>query len=104
MCIRDRICAGLMWLVSRAFPAFDFSVPARHVLATGFALGGLLVSVLGVASFRKAGTTLNPLKPDSSSALVASGIYRLTRNPMYLGLLLTLVGWATFLANTLAFT
>jgi len=97
------ICAGLMWLVSWAFPAFDFSVPARHVLSAGLTLSGLVVSTLGAASFRKAGTTLNPLKPDTSSALVASGIYRLTRNPMYLGFLLTLVGWATFLANALAF-
>jgi len=97
------ISAGPMWLVSRGFPAFDFAIPARRTLAAGLTLIGLVIGLLGVVSFRKAGTTVNPLKPDSSSALVASGIYRLTRNPMYEGLLLTLVGWATFLANLLAF-
>src|SRR5947207_2257112 len=97
------MCAGLMWLVSWSFPAFGFSVPARRGFAAALTLGGLVVSALGVASFRKAGTTVNPLKPDSSSALVASGIYRLSRNPMYLGFLLTLLGLATFLGNTLAF-
>jgi protein-S-isoprenylcysteine O-methyltransferase Ste14 len=66
-------------------------------------VAGVCVALLGVASFRRARTTLNPLKPDKSSALVMSGIYRYTRNPMYLGLLLVLLGWAFFLANALAF-
>ena len=48
-------------------------------------------------SFRKAKTTMNPFKPDTSSALVSHGVYRFTRNPMYVGLLITLLGWAAFL-------
>jgi protein-S-isoprenylcysteine O-methyltransferase Ste14 len=43
------------------------------------------------------------MKPQSSSSLVISGIYALTRNPMYLGFLLVLLGWAIFLSNALAF-
>lgn len=64
---------------------------------------GVCVALLGVASFRRARTTVNPLKPEKASALVMSGIYRYTRNPMYLGLLLALLGWAFFLSNALAF-
>jgi protein-S-isoprenylcysteine O-methyltransferase Ste14 len=45
---------------------------------------------------------VNPLKPQTASALVASGIYRYTRNPMYLGMLVVVVGWAVFLANVLS--
>lgn len=53
-------------------------------------LGGV-IALWGVKEFRDAKTTVNPLKPDSSSSLVSSGIYQYTRNPMYLGLLLILL-------------
>ncbi len=42
------------------------------------------------------------MKPGSASALVDSGLYRLTCNPMYLGFLLALLGWAVFLSHILA--
>jgi len=96
------LTAALMWLVAWAAPAFRFSFPARGLLAIGLALVGFLTSATGVASFRRAATTVNPMAPDSASSLVRSGIYRLTRNPMYLGLGLILLGWAVFLSNALA--
>jgi protein-S-isoprenylcysteine O-methyltransferase Ste14 len=93
----------LMWLAAWAIPAFDIKIPARYPLSVSLAVAGAVISGLGVASFRRAGTTVNPLKPDSSTALVASGVYTLTRNPMYLGFLLLLLGWGIFLSNALAF-
>jgi protein-S-isoprenylcysteine O-methyltransferase Ste14 len=42
------------------------------------------------------------LRPESTSSLVVSGIYGVTRNPMYLGFLVALLGWAVFLAHALA--
>lgn len=56
----------------------------------------------GVISFRRARTTVNPLKPETATALVTSGVYRYTRNPMYLGMLAILVAWAAFLASPAA--
>lgn len=53
-------------------------------------LGGV-IALWGVKEFKNAKTTVNPLKPESSSSLVSSGIYQYTRNPMYLGLLLILL-------------
>lgn len=97
------ILGGLMWATARAVPGLGFSLPARTGGAIGLAGVGAAIALLGVASFRRAKTTVNPLQPAAASALVVSGIYRLTRNPMYLGLLLVLLGWAVFLANTLAF-
>ena len=91
----------LMWLVSWAFPWFAFAMPPRLIVAGVFALVGLTVGVLGALSFRRACTTVNPMKPQTASSLVTSGIYRLTRNPMYLGLLMVLLGWAAFLSNAL---
>ena len=92
----------LMWLVSWTFPWFAFAMPARLVVAGVLALVGLTIGVLGAVSFRRARTTVNPMKPEAASSLVTSGIYRLTRNPMYLGLLIVLLGWAAFLSNALA--
>jgi protein-S-isoprenylcysteine O-methyltransferase Ste14 len=97
------IIAALMWSVSWTTPAFRFVFPARGLLALIFAGAGVITAVLGVASFRRARTTVNPMKPESSSSLVRSGVYARSRNPMYLGLLLLLIGWAIFLSNILAF-
>ena len=96
------ITAGLMWLGAWSVPKLGFEVPGRNYIAGGMALVGALVSILGVVSFKRAKTTVNPMKPESTSSLVVAGIYRVTRNPMYLGFLLILLGWAAYLSNVLA--
>ncbi|MDO2946880.1 methyltransferase family protein [Aeromonas simiae] len=61
-----------------------------------------LAALLGVGAllgFRHAGTTVDPRRPDRSSALVISGVYRYSRNPMYLGVLLLLLLWALWLGG-----
>ena len=92
-----------MWLVAWETPALDFDCPVRRILAAAAVAIGLSVAATGVLSFRMAETTVNPMKPDSSSALVVSGIYRWTGNPMYLGFLCILIGWGIFLSNAAAF-
>ena len=97
------LVAALMWFATWTMPAFEFEVPLRKIFSVSVAVAGAIVSGLGIASFRRAQTTVNPMKPDSASSLVVSGIYRLTRNPMYLGFLLVLLGWAIYLSNVVAF-
>jgi protein-S-isoprenylcysteine O-methyltransferase Ste14 len=97
------VTAVLMWLASRSSPVLAFVFPVADLLAVGLAAIGLMVAISGVVTFRRARTTLNPTKPEASSSLVSWGIYRITRNPMYLGLLLELTAWAIFLSNWLAF-
>ena len=63
---------------------------------------GQAVAVAGMVAFRRAKTTINPTAPGKATALVASGIYRYTRNPMYLGWLITLLAWSVFLASPVA--
>jgi protein-S-isoprenylcysteine O-methyltransferase Ste14 len=96
------LAGGGMWLAAQAAPAFEFSFPARFVSAMGVVIIGIAIACMGLWSFSRARTTVNPMKPDASSTLVVSGIYRLTRNPMYLGILLLLIGWGIFLSNLLA--
>jgi len=93
---------ALMWAVASMGPSFDFPLPARGLVGAGCFASGVALAAAGVTSFRRAKTTWNPLKPETASALVTTGIYTRTRNPMYLGVLFVLLGWACILANALA--
>lgn len=97
------VAAALSWAAAKGLPQFDIAGPGLRWVAAGCAGAGVIVSVFGIAAFRRARTTVNPMKPDSASALVATGIYRVSRNPMYLGFLLILIAWAAFLGNALSF-
>lgn len=88
----------LMWLAVRPIAPLG----GRLWLALLVVLAGAAVCLAGVASFRRARTTVNPLKPESASSLVIAGIYRHTRNPMYLGFAIILLGWCVFLGSALA--
>lgn len=55
---------------------------------------GGVVSGLGALAFRRARTTVNPLHPERATSVVTGGVYRHTRNPMYVGLLFVLLGCA----------
>ena len=95
------VTATGMWFVSRTLPAFSFA-PLR-VVAVGLGLAGVATIGSAMLSFWKAQTTVNPMKPSSASYLVTWGIYGFTRNPMYLGMLFVLIGWALYVANVLSF-
>lgn len=81
-----------VFALARWWPLVGFTVPHPWLLGSLVALAGGAVSAAGAGAFRKAGTTVNPLHPERVSAFVASGVYRYTRNPMYVGLLLVLTG------------
>lgn len=95
--------ALLMWLAATQVPVLAFELPARRtiaVIAAGLGAGLVLIAGLG---FRRAETTMNPTKPQSTTSVVDSGVYRISRNPMYLGFLLVLAGWAAYLSHVLPF-
>lgn len=94
--------AGVAWAFARATPALALPLPLRAAVAIALALAGLGCVVAGVREFRRASTTIHPLKPENASAIVSSGIFGITRNPMYLGLVLVLVAWAAFLSSPAA--
>jgi protein-S-isoprenylcysteine O-methyltransferase Ste14 len=93
------VCALLMWFLARASPALDVDVPGRVAAATTFFVIAVVIGITALLGFRRAKTTINPLTPHASSALVVRGIYRWTRNPMYLAMLLVLIGWACIVSN-----
>ena len=88
-----------MWALAAVLPKVAVSDTLRLIATAALVALGTFFCLAGVLSFRRARTTVNPLKPQTASALVSSGIYRLSRNPMYLGFALFLAAWAVFLAS-----
>lgn len=91
------LCALLMYGLHGWLPAAAMPLPAA--LAWPLAVLGLLLDGSAVLAFFRQHTTVNPLRPQNSTALVVSGFYRLSRNPMYLGILCLLLAWALWLGN-----
>nr|BFD41266.1 isoprenylcysteine carboxylmethyltransferase family protein [Pseudomonas sp. FFPRI_1] len=92
----------LMGLAGRWTPSLDLTLGTRWLLTLPVFCVGLFLVLAGGISFRRARTTVNPLQPERASALVTSGIYRHTRNPMYAGFALFLLAWSLYLASPLA--
>lgn len=97
------LSAGLMWLLARELPQYRIPAPGATEAAILLAMIGAAIDLAGLAAFRKARTTINPLRPEKASSLVQNGIYRYTRNPMYLGMLVLLLAWTAYLAHPAAF-
>ena len=95
------ITATAMYGVSKTLPMLKFSVTGSKWLSVGLGITGLSVAAMGVTQFKKAQTTVNPKTPENATQLVTSGIYQYTRNPMYVGLVLILLGWALYLSHIL---
>jgi protein-S-isoprenylcysteine O-methyltransferase Ste14 len=94
--------ALLMWLTAGVAVSAQVSGGAHVAAALALLCIGQGISIAGMVAFRRAKTTVNPIKADKASSLVTQGVYRFTRNPMYLGLLLTLLAWAVYLRSPMA--
>ena len=95
------VCAGLMWLIAQALtaPAVSLSGAVRGGLIGVLVCAAVVVAVSAAWHFRQSRTTINPHTPDATSTLVTGGVYRWTRNPMYLGLALLLAAWGVYLLS-----
>jgi protein-S-isoprenylcysteine O-methyltransferase Ste14 len=88
------LIAIMMWRLSAYGSALPLSSEMTETLILLLVIVGVSFDVCGLLAFRQSKTTINPISPDKASALVTNGIYRLSRNPMYLGLVLFLTAWA----------
>lgn len=96
------LAGAAMWGIDRLIPALRFPFAGQQLAALAIGAIGMALDVAGLVEFRKQRTTINPLRPQKASVLVRSGIFRLTRNPMYLGMAVLLAGWGVYLANPLS--
>ncbi|CCQ10092.1 hypothetical protein PALB_9570 [Pseudoalteromonas luteoviolacea B = ATCC 29581] len=90
------ISAAMMWGVAQVTPLLPDATWRVSISVLLFLLG-FAVALSGVVVFRLAHTTVNPTCPEKASNLVTQGVFQLTRNPMYLGMLLALASWAVYL-------
>jgi protein-S-isoprenylcysteine O-methyltransferase Ste14 len=88
------LVAAMMWHLSTYEPALSLSAEMSEILILFLVIVGVSFDVCGLLAFRQLKTTINPMSPNKTSALVTGGIYRLSRNPMYVGLFLFLMAWA----------
>lgn len=89
------------WWLAPLWPAIGWPDGLRLGLAGALLLTGLALDLSGLLAFVRRHTTISPLSPHKSRALVTGGVYRFTRNPMYLGLACLLGAWAVWLAALL---
>lgn len=87
------LTVAAMWGLAKIGSPLAGPHPLRHVVSPLFAGAGVALALSGIVAFRLQRTTMNPHTPNAASSLVTGGVYRWTRNPMYLGLLLVLLGW-----------
>lgn len=91
-----------MWFCKKTFPFLSLNFKFNIVVAAVFAVSGCGIVLAGARAFHGAGTTVNPLKPETTRVLVMEGVYRFSRHPIYLGLAMILLGWGIYLSNLLS--
>jgi protein-S-isoprenylcysteine O-methyltransferase Ste14 len=96
------VAALAMGALAILVPAVRYEFPGQLLAASLLLLCAGLVGLAAVRAFARHETTVNPLRPERATRLVAGGIYRHTRNPMYLSLLLALLAWGAWLGSLAA--
>ena len=92
-----------MWSVAGFGPQLTITPAVTNAAVAVLVVTGLAFAALGILAFRASRTTVDPLHPERASALVTGGIYRITRNPMYVGMAFVLLAWAVYLHAVLPF-
>jgi protein-S-isoprenylcysteine O-methyltransferase Ste14 len=92
------VCLSLLILFDNYLPGISFPGIPWWIITIPVMVG-LVVALTGVIQFSMRSTTVNPHRPGNTTTLVTDGIYRFTRNPMYLGLLLLMVAAVLKLGN-----
>ena len=95
------IFSVVMFVVAYLTGTMTILFSTRFFISLAIFFFGLSIVLISGIQFRNAATTVHPLKPEESSQIVTTGLYRLSRNPMYIGFFLFLVAWAIFLGSVI---
>jgi protein-S-isoprenylcysteine O-methyltransferase Ste14 len=93
------LAAAAMWALHRWLPLGHWIATPWNRLGALPGAAGVALAVAAFLRFQRERTTVNPMDPSKASRLVTQSVFRISRNPMYLGLLLLLIGWAAWLGT-----
>lgn len=91
-----------MWGISKFAPVIPFTKHWQILIILSLCSSATFFCLAGILSFKQAKTTVNPIHPEEASTLVKTGVYRISRNPMYFGFALFLAAWAAYLSTPFA--
>lgn len=89
----------IMYLVGLFLPVGYFDFLGRFLLAKILVVLAGFIGLVSVYQFFKSKTSVDPMHPEKVNQLVTSGLYKYSRNPMYLALLMVLLGFGLYLGN-----
>ena len=93
------IAAVLMWVLHRRIPVVQWIFPPWNRFGAVTAGVGIGIGLAAFTRFRRERTTVDPMNPGKATQLVTDSVFSISRNPMYLGMLLLLIGWALWLGS-----
>ncbi|WP_409433997.1 methyltransferase family protein [Litorimonas sp. RW-G-Af-16] len=90
-----------VWGVSRLSLLPTKSLPYQSYIGLSVSVLGLIILLISGMGFKRAKTTVNPFRPQSTSSIVDTGIYAISRNPMYLAMAVVILGYVIGLGQIL---
>ncbi|WP_306253296.1 isoprenylcysteine carboxylmethyltransferase family protein [Parvularcula sp. IMCC14364] len=93
------VSVAIAWAIQSYLPQFSVPIPFGNWIAASFCVTGVAITSVAVGIFASNKTTINPVQPEQASNLVTGGLYRISRNPMYLGLVLIITGFVIWFEN-----
>lgn len=96
------LCALGMWQIAQYTPPYLVAPSLKWGIVVFFIVIGAAFDISALLAFRRHKTTINPLHPEKTSAMVSAGVYQITRNPMYVGMACFLMAWVAYLETSSA--
>ncbi len=93
----------IMWLLNQHLPIVHWISSPWNKVGIAIALLAIVLDLSSLYLFLKKQTTINPMNPKGTQGLVSGGLYQYSRNPMYVGLLMILFGYAIWLGSITPF-
>ena len=97
------ISSGLMYTLAIYFPNYNYYLNTSLAITILLIICAAFIGLWALYDFHKHKTTFHPHKPEKTSSLVDSGVFSLSRNPMYVALAMVLLAVGVFLQNYFSF-